>query len=250
MKALVLSCVALLAASATAQAPNTLTRAEQAQGWKLLWDGRTGAGWHTAKGEAIPNRGWHMEDGVLHLLHSDGHGHDFGGDLLTDEDFGDFELSFDFQTTPGGNSGVKYFVNTDPATGGNPSIGFEYQVLDDDVNADAKLGRNGDRTEASLYDLIPAAKNKPYRPVGEWNTARIVVRGAHGEHWLNGMKVLEYERFTPGFRQLVQESKYKSLPNFGELRHGHIQLQDHGDAVSFRNLKIHVLGPPSMKIGD
>lgn len=250
MKTLVVAAAALLALGAVAQEPNTLTSAEKAQGWKLLWDGKTGAGWHNAKGDAIPNRGWKIDDGVLTLLHSDGHGHDFGGDLLTDEDFGDFELSIDFRTTPGGNSGIKYFVNTDKATGGDPSIGFEYQVLDDDVNPDAKLGRDGDRTEASLYDMIPAAKNKPYRAVGEWNTARIVVRGANGEHWLNGVKVLEYERFTPAFRQIVADSKYKSLPHFGELRHGHLQLQDHGDGVSFRNLKIHELAPPSMKIGD
>ena len=245
-----LLCGALLSLSAFAQTPNALTARDAKAGWKMLWDGKTGQGWHTAKGGSIPNQGWQIEGGTLTLLHSDGHGHEFGGDLLTDEDFGDFELSVDFKTTPGGNSGIKYFVNTDKATGGDPAIGFEYQLLDDDVNPDAKLGRDGNRTEASLYDMIPAAAGKPYRPIGEWNTARIVVRGAHGEHWLNGTKVLEYERFTPVFRQLVAQSKYKDLPHFGELRHGHIQLQDHGDGISFRNIKIRVLGPPSMKVGS
>ncbi len=250
MRALVFAAIALFTMGAAAQAPNTLTAAEKTGGWKLLWDGTSGAGWHNAKGETIPNAGWKIDSGVLTLSHGEGHGHGLGGDMLTDEDFGDFELSVDFKTTPGGNSGIKYFVNTDKATAGDPAIGFEYQVLDDDVNPDAKLGRDGDRTEASLYDMIPATKNKPYRAVGEWNTAKIVVRGAHGEHWLNGVKVLEYERFTPEFRKLVADSKYKALPHFGELRHGHIQLQDHGDAVSFRNIKIHALAPPSMKIGD
>ena len=249
LKVVLLTLGALLPVAANAQAPNTLTKAEAAGGWKLLWDGRSGSGWHTATNGSVPNDGWTIEGGILTLRSSGGHGHGKGGDLLTDGDYGDFELTVDFKTTPGGNSGIKYFVNTDKATGGNPSIGFEYQVLDDDVNPDAKLGRDGDRTEGSLYDMIPAAKNKPYRPVGEWNTARIVVRGAHGEHWLNGMKVLEYERFTPQFDKLVAESKYKDLPNFAVLHHGHIQLQDHGDGASFRNIKIRELAPPSMKLG-
>lgn len=231
----------VLPLSVFAQADNTLSKAEIKQGWKLLWDGQTGKGWHTAAGGTIPNKGWTMQGGILQD-HADGdHGEGHSGDLLTDGDYENFELSVDFKLTSGANSGIKYFVNEDKATGGDPTIGLEYQLLDDDRHPDAKLGRDGNRTEASLYDLIPAAKTKPYRAIGEWNTARIVVRGAHTEHWLNGVKVVEFERFTPAFRQLVQESKYKTLPNFGELHHGHIQLQDHGDTAFFRNIKIRPL---------
>ncbi len=245
MKAVLIMLCSLLPMTLAARAPNTLTQAEIQQGWRLLWDGKSGAGWHTASGEAIPNENWTIADGVL-LDHADGgYGHGHSGDLLTDGDYRNFELSVDFKLASGANSGIKYFVNTDKANGGDPTIGLEYQLLDDDRHPDAKLGRDGNRTEASLYDLIPAARNKPYRPIGEWNTARIVVRGAHTEHWLNGVKVLDYERFTPEFRHLVQESKYKSLPNFGELHRGHIQLQDHGDTASFQNIKIRVLNDNS-----
>jgi hypothetical protein len=220
---------------------NTLTPAEAAKGWKLLWDGRTTNGWHTADGRTVPNADWTIADGVLQVHADGGKGSGHGGDLISDEDFTDFELSIDFKLTPEANSGIKYFVNPDKAHGGDPYIGLEYQLLDDDRHPDAKLGRDGDRTEASLYDLIPAAKSKPYRSIGEWNTAKIVVRVAHTEHWLNGVKVVDFERFTPEFRKLVAESKYKDLPNFGELHHGHLQLQDHGDGASFRNLKIRIL---------
>jgi hypothetical protein len=118
------------------------------------------------------------------------------------------------------------------------AIGLEFPILDDGRNPEAKLGRNGNRTMGSLYDLVPAAANKIVKPIGEWNTARIVVRGAHVEHWLNGMRVLAYTRCTHEFRQLVAESKYKVWPHFGELKEGPILLQNHGDAVGFRNIKI------------
>lgn len=240
MKVLSVALVLLSSLTLAAQAPNTLTKAEKAQGWKLLWDGKTGQGWHTAGGASIPNANWTIADGVL-LDHADGgHGEGHSGDLISNGDYTDFELSVDFKLAPGSNSGIKYFVQ-DKDTGGDPTIGLEYQLLDDVRHPDAKLGKNGDRTEGSLYDLIPAAKDKPYREPGEWNTAKIVVRGAHTEHWLNGVKVVEFERFTPEFRQLVKESKYKSLPGFGEFHHGHIQLQDHGDVASFRNIKIREL---------
>ncbi len=183
MKAVLIMLCSLLPMTLAAQAPNTLTQAEIQQGWKLLWDGKTGAGWHTASGEAIPNESWTIADGVLLDHANGGHGHGHSGDLLTDGDYRNFELSVDFKLASGANSGIKYFVNTDRANGGDPTIGLEYQLLDDDRHPDAKLGRDGNRTEASLYDLVPAAKNKPYRPIGEWNTARIVSRGPHTEHW-------------------------------------------------------------------
>lgn len=240
MKAALLTLVVLSSTLCFAQQPNTLTKAEKAQGWKLLWDGTTGEGWHTAAGATVPNANWTITDGELRDHADGGHGQGHSGDLISNGDYTDYELSVDFKIAQGANSGIKYFVQ-DKDTGGDPTIGFEYQLLDDERHPDAKAGRNGDRTEASLYDLIPALKTKPYRQPGEWNTAKIVVHGAHTEHWLNGVKVLEYERFTPAFRQLVQESKYKSLPGFGEFRHGHIQLQDHGDTATFRNVKIREL---------
>jgi hypothetical protein len=163
------------------------------------------------------------------------------GDIITTRKYANFELTVDFRLTPGANSGIKYFVDPNLNKGPGSAIGLEYQILDDARHPDAKKGVNGDRTLASLYDLIPAAATKPTRPIGEWNTARIVVRGAHGEHWLNGVKVVEYDRFTPHFRKLVAASKYHVWPNFGEAHDGYILLQDHGFPVSFRNIKIREL---------
>jgi hypothetical protein len=222
-------------------APNTLSKKEAAQGWKSLWDGKTGEGWRRTRSPEFPKEGWVIKDGVLTAMGSPSHDSEKGGDIVTVAKYTDFELTVDFKITRGANSGIKYFVDIEDNQGTDPSLGLEYQILDDAVHPDAKLGRDGDRTQGSLYDLIPASTAKVSKPVGEWNTARIVLRGAHGEHWLNGKKVLEYERFTPEFRRLIAESKYKSIPNFGELREGHILLQDHGDQVSFRNIKIRAL---------
>lgn len=229
-----------------AEQPNSLTDAEKAAGWRLLWDGKTTEGWRSAKSEAFPKKGWEIQDGVLTVVASGGGESSGGGDIVTRERYSQFELMVDFKITEGANSGIKYFCepNLDPITGTGAkkatgsAIGLEYQVLDDARHPDAKMGRDGNRTVGSLYDLIPAAKTKKVNPPGEWNTARIVVRGKHVEHWLNGEKVLEYERGSPPFRELVKKSKYKSIPNFGELPDGHILLQDHGNSVSFRNIKI------------
>ena len=145
----------------------------------------------------------------------------------------------DFKLTKGANSGIKYFVDTDLNKGPGSSIGLEYQILDDDNHPDAKLGNHeGSRTMASLYDLIKVDPDKPVNPIGEWNHARILSKDNHVEHWLNGMKVLEYERKSDTYKKLVSESKYKIWPNFGEADKGHILLQDHGDRVSFKNIKI------------
>ena len=148
-----------------------------------------------------------------------------------------FILKVDFKITEGANSGVKYFVNTDLNRGEGSAIGCEFQILDDERHPDAKLGVMGNRKLASLYDLIPAPETKPYRK-GEFNTAMIVVKDNHVEHWLNGVKILEYERNTDMWKALVNYSKYRDWPNFGNAREGHILLQDHGDEVWFRNIKI------------
>jgi hypothetical protein len=141
--------------------------------------------------------------------------------------------------TEGANSGIKYYV-TEKENNKGSAIGLEYQILDDKNHPDAKLGRDGNRTMSSLYDLI-TAKNKRPNPIGQWNTARIVSKNNHVEHWLNGMKVLEYERGSKEFREIVAISKYKDWPNFGEAPQGHILLQDHGNKVSFRSIKIRKL---------
>lgn len=234
---------AFLVAAPVAHAAASLTPEEARAGWRLLWDGETSRGWRSARHSEFPARGWRMENDVLTVLKSDGHEGGQGGDIITVEKFSNFELTLDFKLTPGANSGIKYFVDPALNQGEGSSIGLEYQLLDDALHPDAKLGKNGNRTLASLYDLYPASTAKKPHPIGEWNTARIVSRGQHVEHWLNGEKILEYTRATPQFRADVQGSKYKIWPRFGELAEGHILLQDHGDTVSFRNIKIRVLTP-------
>jgi hypothetical protein len=218
---------------------NKLTIGEEKDGWKLLWDGETTKGWRGARLDDFPETGWEIKDGVLTVLPSGGEESASGGDIVTTDLYGDFELKVDFKLTEGANSGIKYYVNTDLNKGPGSSIGLEYQILDDARHPDAKLGNHdGSRTVASLYDLIQADINKPINPIGEWNTAHIKSVDNHVEHWLNGTKVLEYERKNEDYRKLVSECKYAKWPNFGEAEEGHILLQDHGDLVSFKNIKI------------
>lgn len=218
---------------------NALGADEAKKGWKMLWDGETTTGWRGARLDEFPSKGWEIKDGILTVLSSGGEESAAGGDIVTEELYGDFELMLDFVITEGANSGIKYYVDTDINKGPGSSIGLEYQILDDAKHPDAKLGNHdGSRTAASLYDLIQADVNKPMNPIGEWNTAHIVSKDNHVEHWLNGMKVLEYERRSDDYRKLVSESKYAKWPNFGEADKGHILLQDHGDKVSFKNIKI------------
>ncbi len=220
---------------------NTLTVAEKDNGWKLLFDGESVEGWRGAKLEGFPTSGWKVENGILTIYESGGGEAAGAGDIITREKFKDFELKVDFKITEGANSGIKYYVDPEINKGEGSSIGLEYQILDDEKHPDAKLGNHeGSRTLGSLYDLIKA-ENKLVNPIGEWNVAYIKSKDNHVEHWLNGIKILEYDRGTPEYRKLVSESKYKVWKNFGELPEGHILLQDHGNTVSFRNIKIHEL---------
>jgi len=219
--------------------PNSLSGYEVQDGWKLLFDGKSGDGWTGAYKKTFPEKGWEIKDGIMKVLPSAGSESANGGDIVTKEEFSAFDLSFEFKLTPGANSGVKYFVTLSENNPGS-AIGLEYQVLDDTLHPDAKMGRDGNRTLASLYDLIKANKQSRFiKQPGRWNTGRIIVYpNNHVEHYLNGVKVLEYERGSQAYRDLVAISKYKVWPNFGEAKQGRILLQDHGNEVSFRSIKI------------
>ncbi|MDR2815275.1 MAG: DUF1080 domain-containing protein [Proteiniphilum sp.] len=216
---------------------NTISEREAAQGWKLLWDGKTTEGWRGAKLDHFPEKGWSIEDGILKVHKNDGGESTNGGDIVTTRPYKNFVLKVDFKITEGANSGVKYFVDTNLNKGEGSAIGCEYQILDDKRHPDAKLGVEGNRTLGSLYDLIPAPQDKPFRS-GFFNTAMVVVRGNHVEHWLNGVKIIEYERNNQMWEALVNFSKYKDWPNFGNAEEGLLLLQDHGDEVWFQNIKI------------
>jgi len=216
---------------------NTVSAEEVAQGWKLLWDGKTTNGWRGAKLTSFPSGGWKIEDGLLKVLNSNGGESTNGGDIVTIEKYKNFELSVDFKFTEGANSGIKYFVDTELNKGEGSSIGCEFQILDDQKHPDAKLGVKGNRTIGSLYDLIPAPENKTVRK-GEFNNARIVVKGNKVQHFLNHKLVVEYERNTQIWQALVNYSKYSIWPNFGNAETGNILLQEHGNEVWFKNIKI------------
>jgi hypothetical protein len=223
--------------------PNNLSAQEQHQGITLLWDGKTTKGWRGIYKQEFPSQGWSIDTGVLTIHASNGQEEGLGGDLVTDQEYAAFALQFSFRLTEGANSGVKYFVKETYDSKGKSGIGLEYQVLDDAHHPDAKLGRNGDRTLSSLYDLIPR-ENIPqaFRPIGAWNHGRIVVYpDGHVAHWLNGYKMLSYEKGSPEFLALVAISKYKNWKDFGLWKEGHILLQDHGNEVSYRDLKLKIL---------
>jgi len=219
--------------------PNVLTEQEIREGWKLLWDGKTTDGWRGAKLSTFPAKGWSIKDGVLRVHKSGGAESANGGDIVTTRKYKNFILKVDFKITKGANSGIKYFVDSDMNKGEGSAIGCEFQILDDQNHPDAKLGVKGNRTLGSLYDLIPSKRGDSFKfDKDDFNTAMVIVKDNKVEHWLNGIKVVEYERNTQMFNALVAYSKYKNWPNFGNLVEGNILLQDHGDEVFFKNIKI------------
>jgi hypothetical protein len=235
-------------------APNSLTAAELAEGWQLLFDGQSLDGWRGLGRDAVPAGHWVVEDGAIRKVASGGvptaaDGQPLeGGDIQTLGTYRDFELSFEWKVAAGANSGIKYNVSEALSATVDPvhaALGFEYQVLDDDLHPDAANGPN--RTAGALYDMIGPGSGKALNPVGEFNRGRIVFDDGHGEHWLNGHKVLEFDLGTPRFDSLLAVSKYDPIPGFADLRAGHVVLQDHGDDVWYRNLKIKDLSPPEQQ---
>lgn len=228
---------------------NALTPEEQEQGWILLFDGNTFKGWRGLGQEGVPEGHWIIEESAIKKVPSgevpvqeDGQPL-LGGDLVTVQSFEDFELYFEWKISPAGNSGIKYNVSEAMSTFYPPehaALGFEYQILDDENHPDALNGDN--RTASALYDLI-VPEGKILKPAGEYNSARIVFKGDHGEHWLNGVKVLEYDLGTEHMKNLLEASKYRDIPGFADKRKGPIVLQDHTDAAWFRNIKIRVFKP-------
>ncbi|KHJ37317.1 hypothetical protein PBAC_24820 [Pedobacter glucosidilyticus] len=219
--------------------PNHLSPQEKAKGYSLLFDGKNTSQWRGAYKTTFPTQGWEVVENELRVKDADGSESTNGGDIVTLKEYSAFEFQFDFKLSKGANSGVKYFVTESEGNKGS-AIGPEYQILDDATHPDAKLGRDGNRTLGSLYDLmtskkIPAAQ----KAVGEWNKGIIrVYPDNRVEYWLNGHNILNYTRGSAEFLKLVSESKYKDWKNFGMAPKGRLLLQDHGNAVAFRSLKI------------
>jgi hypothetical protein len=232
MKALlcILGAIAITALPASAGQPNTLSKAEKDAGWKLLFNGKNLDGFRPYNPSGKIGEGWQVADGLLIKKAKTR-----GGDIMTEDTFDDFELSWEWTLAKNGNNGIKYMILEERKR----TIGHEYQILDDFGHPDGKKGK--DRQVAALYDVIPPAADKPRREPGEWNQSRIIVKGNHAEHWLNGAKVLEYECGSKELLAAVQESKFKKVEGFGKKVRGHILITDHADECKFRNLKIRSL---------
>jgi hypothetical protein len=212
---------------------NTLSPAEKKAGWTLLFDGKSMDQWKGFRKDQVPDS-WTIQDGAIALT---GKG---GGDILTKNQYENYEFTVDWKISEGGNSGIIYNVSEDPQYKATYHTGPEMQVLDNEKHPDAKMGKNGNRQAGANYDMIPLSA-PAVKPVGQWNTAKLVVNKGHVEHWLNGKKVVEYQLGSPEWEALVKDSKFASMPGYGRIKKGHIALQDHGNLVWFKNIKIRPL---------
>ena len=232
--------IAIYASSCTSKnmtvsgkADNTLTKGEKTANWVLLFDGKSMDQWRGFQKENVPEA-WQIEDGTIALT---GKG---GGDLITKNQYQNFELMLDWEISEGGNSGIFFNVSEDPKFRYTWQTGPEIQIIDNEKHPDAKQGKNGNRQAGTNYDLIPLA-TPAVNPVGQFNTVRVLVNNGHVEQWLNGKKVVTYDLWSPEWEALVKGSKFSSMPEYGRMKKGYIALQDHGDKVWFKNIKIRPL---------
>jgi hypothetical protein len=208
---------------------NQLTTKEQKENWELLFDGKSTSKWRSESGDAFPEKGWEVID---ECLVSKG-----GGNILSKEAFGNFEFVWDWKMeTVGGNSGIKYYVNEYQNSNLGKYLGIEYQMLDDGEMSPTSIHALG-----AVYELYPPSADKRVKPVGQWNQSRVISKGTHVEHWLNGAKVAEYERGSADLKEKVAKSKFNKLDQFGQQPQGMLMLTDHGAVVYFKNLKIRKL---------
>ena len=229
MKAISILCALLAVVAVRAAELNQLTAEEKAAGWILLFNGKDTSGWRQFGKQTPPGAGWKVEDGVLKKLAKQR-----GGDIITTNKFDDFEFFWEWRLEPKANNGIKYLVTE--ARPGAP--GHEYQMIDDEAGEDIGAPK---RLTASFYDVLPPDEKKPLKKAGEWNSSRVLIKGNHVEHWLNGSKVLAFELGSDEVKAAVAKSKFKNAPKFGEKIQGHIMLTDHGDEAWFRNVMIREL---------
>jgi len=217
--------------------PNTLSKKEKKEGWQLLFNGKNLRNWRGVNQSTLPDKGWEVADNSIECTGEK------GGSIITNQQFGDFELSWEWKlVSKGSNSGLKYYVKERPGDTGGYGYGIEYQMLDDaDYVNRGQMKANDYHTTGAAYELYPPSPKKKEKPLGEWNKSRIVSKDGKVQHWLNGKMILEFDRFSNDFKEKVAQSKFKDVPDFGRHREGHILLQDHNSPVYFRNIKIREL---------
>ena len=234
---LMLTALILSSATSVFAQPNTLSKKEKKEGWQLLFNGKDFKNWRGVNHSTFPDKGWEVVDNSIECTGEK------GGSIITNDQFGNFELVWEWKlVAPGSNSGLKYFVVEREGDSGGYGYGIEYQMLDDaDYVKKGEMEANDFHTTGAAYELYPPSPDKKIKPLGEWNNSRIISKDGKVEHWLNGKKILEYDRFSNDFKVKVADSKFRDVPDYGRHRVGHILLQDHNSPVYFRNIKIRKL---------